>query len=72
MADWQPVTTNPPAAGHYEARIQMAEDRYLPTMVRYWDGQQWLSRKGKLPTGFGNWGDFSRQSWRPIPTGGGA
>lgn len=72
MSNWQPVTINPPAAGQYEARIKMAEGRYLPIMVRYWDGVKWASRNGKLPTGFGNWGDFSRQSWRPIPTGGGA
>ncbi len=68
MSDWQPVTTNPPTAGQYKARIRIAEGRYLPTMVRYWDGTNWSSRNRKLPTGFGNWGDLSQQSWRLIDT----
>lgn len=72
MSNWQPVTTNPPAAGQYEARIQMSEGRFLPIIVRYWDGTKWYSRTGRGYTGFGNCGDLSQQSWRPIPTDGGA
>lgn len=68
MIDWQPMTTNPPKPGRYHVRVRIAEGRYLSTVVRYWDGTQWSSRNGKLPTGFGNLGDLTQQFWRPINT----
>ena len=41
------------------------EGRYLSKLVRYWDAPSGL-RNGRLPTGFGNWGDLSQQFWREI------
>lgn len=68
MNDWQPMTTSPVRPGQYHVRVSIAEGRYLQVAVRYWDGARWSSRNGKLPTGFGNWGDLSQQWWRPIST----
>ena len=66
MSDWQPMTIKPPRPGQYHVRVRITEGRYLSKLVRYWDGTQWSSRNGRLPTGFGNWGDLSQQFWREI------
>lgn len=70
MNDWQPMTTKPPQPGRYHVRARISEGRYLPVVVRYWDGTQWSSRNGKLRTGFGHCGDLTQQFWRPISDGG--
>ena len=71
MSDWQPMTIKPPRPGQYHVRVRITEGRYLSKLVRYWDGTQWSSRNGRLPTGFGNWGDSRSNSGArllPNPT----